>query len=292
MNLFKSLVQAKDKCILDDSLFYDTIGHSDSLEELVCEKTFFFLLVSSGKAKIHIQDVQDSIHSVGKNDLLVIPASMTIIFQQLSKDYMMYCLALTPPFFHSLPSSQFLYGKLCEFVTRYSLAAIHLKNDASYYFKKTFTLFQGYTVKGLLHKEGIYGHLCNFFILNVGDIFFSNIENASPAISNKSWIYYKFKNLVFEHYRQQHKIHFYADRLSVSDIYLSRIIKEETGQTIHAHITKLLYTEAKKMLSCSKYDIQTITDTLGFADQASFSKFFKRLAGASPKEYRNNLNCR
>lgn len=44
MNLFKSLVQAKDKCILDDSLFYDTIGHSDSLEELVCEKTFFFLL--------------------------------------------------------------------------------------------------------------------------------------------------------------------------------------------------------------------------------------------------------
>lgn len=78
---------------------------------------------------------------------------------------MMYCLALTPPFFHSLPSSQFLYGKLCEFVTRYSLAAIHLKNDASYYFKKTFTLFQGYTVKGLLHKEGIYGHLCNFFIL-------------------------------------------------------------------------------------------------------------------------------
>ena len=141
MNLFKSLVQAKDKCILDDSLFYDTIGHSDSLEELVCEKTFFFLLVSSGKAKIHIQDVQDSIHSVGKNDLLVIPASMTIIFQQLSKDYMMYCLALTPPFFHSLPSSQFLYGKLCEFVTRYSLAAIHLKNDASYYFKKTFTFF-------------------------------------------------------------------------------------------------------------------------------------------------------
>ncbi len=42
MNLFKSLVQAKDKCILDDSLFYDTIGHSDSLEELVCEKNFLF----------------------------------------------------------------------------------------------------------------------------------------------------------------------------------------------------------------------------------------------------------
>ena len=58
MNLFKSLVQAKDKCILDDSLFYDTIGHSDSLEELVCEKTFFFLLVSSGKAKLYSSSFQ------------------------------------------------------------------------------------------------------------------------------------------------------------------------------------------------------------------------------------------
>ncbi|MFK1903840.1 helix-turn-helix domain-containing protein [Bacteroides fragilis] len=45
----------------------------------------------------------------------------------------------------------------------------------------------------------------------------------------------------------------------------------------------------KKMLSCSKNDIQKITDALGFTDQASFSKFFKRFAGVSPTEYRNNI---
>lgn len=94
---------------------------------------------------------------------------------------------------------------------------------------------------------------------------------------------------MFEHYRRQHKINFYAERLSVSGIYLSRIVKEETGQTIREHITRLLYAEAKKMLSCSKNDIQKITDALGFADQGSFSKFFRRLAGMSPSEYRNSI---
>ena len=203
----------------------------------------------------------------------------------------MYCLALTPPFFHSLPSSQFLYGKLCEFVTRYSLAAIHLKNDASYYFKKTFTLFQGYTVKGLLHKEGIYGHLCNFFILECWrhilfqyrKCFASHIQQELDILQVQRFSFWTLSSTTQDTFLRRSPVCFG---------HLSRIIKEETGQTIHAHITKLLYTEAKKMLSCSKYDIQTITDTLGFADQASFSKFFKRLAGASPKEYRNNLNCR
>lgn len=88
---------------------------------------------------------------------------MTIIFQQLSKDYMMYCLALTPPFFHSLPSSQFLYGKLCEFVTRYSLAAIHLKNDASYYFKRLLRCFKDIQWKDFYIKKGFMGIYVIFY---------------------------------------------------------------------------------------------------------------------------------
>jgi len=289
INLTEYFVQSKDSCLLTDSLFYDIITYSEATNELTCTDAFFFLMATSGKAKVHIQYMQDYIHHIGKNDLLVIPASMTVTFQQLSKDYAMHCLMLTSPFFHSLPSSLFLYGKLCEFVTKYSFASAHLKNDASNYLKKTFSLFQGCHTGKLLHREGIYGHLCNFFILNVGDIFFSSIENALPVISNKSWIYYKFKELLFENYRHQHKIRFYAERLSVSNIYLSKIVKEETGKTIHEHITRLLYTEAKKMLSCSKNNIQEITDTLGFTDQASFSKFFKRFAGISPTEYRNSM---
>ena len=172
MNLIEHFARSKDKCILTDSLFYDTIMYSGFSKELVCENAFFFLMVTSGKAKVYTRHTRDYTCHIGKNDLLVIPASMTATFQQLSEDYAMHCLVFTPPFFYSLPSSQFLYGKLCEFVTRYSFASIHLKNDAGTYFKKTFSLFRGYRTGELLHQEGIYGHLCNFFILIVGDVFF------------------------------------------------------------------------------------------------------------------------
>lgn len=97
MNLIQYFVQTKDKCILTDSLFYGTIKYSESSGELKCENAFFVLLVTSGKAKIHIENAHDYTHGVGKNDLLIIPASMTARFRQLSEDYAMHCLVLTPP---------------------------------------------------------------------------------------------------------------------------------------------------------------------------------------------------
>lgn len=113
MNLIEHFARSKDKCILTDSLFYDTIMYSGFSKKLVCENAFFFLMVTSGKAKVHTQHTQDCMRHIGKNDLLVIPVSMKATFQQLSEDYAMHCLMFTPPFFYSLPSSQFLYGKLC-----------------------------------------------------------------------------------------------------------------------------------------------------------------------------------
>ena len=87
MNLIQYFVQTKDKCILTDSLFYGTIKYSESSGELKCENAFFVLLVTSGKAKIHIENAHDYTHGVGKNDLLIIPASMTARFRQLPRSY-------------------------------------------------------------------------------------------------------------------------------------------------------------------------------------------------------------
>ena len=36
----------RDRCILTDSLFYDTIMYSGFSKELVCENAFFFLMVT------------------------------------------------------------------------------------------------------------------------------------------------------------------------------------------------------------------------------------------------------
>lgn len=59
-----------------------------------------------------------------------------------------------------------------------------------------------------------------------------------------------------------------------------------SGRTVNGHIADLLFTEARRLLDCTDYPIKQIADLLGFADQASFGKFFKEQTGISPKAYR------
>ena len=47
-----------------------------------------------------------------------------------------------------------------------------------------------------------------------------------------------------------------------------------------------LLMEATFLLRTSKLSIAQISDRLHFSDQAAFSKFFSRMKGVAPKEYR------
>jgi AraC family transcriptional activator of pobA len=47
--------------------------------------------------------------------------------------------------------------------------------------------------------------------------------------------------------------------------------------------------EAKRNLVYTNLTIKTVAETLGFSDPAYFTRFFKRQAGLSPKEFRQQL---
>ena len=46
--------------------------------------------------------------------------------------------------------------------------------------------------------------------------------------------------------------------------------------------------EAKVLLKSSNLNIQQIADELNFPSQSFFGKYFKKLTGVSPKEFRNS----
>lgn len=286
VHLDQYLKQKEDSCILDKLLYVGCIHGQDRElpQEMTCKGGFFFLLVSEGNATLC--DLQNNTAVIGKNDLISVSPVQEMSIKNFSGDYSMFCLMLDSSFFYSLSSSQYLYGKLCEFTSKSSFP-LHLKDNIADYLRKIIGLFHDSPDENVSHKEGIYRHLCDSFMLYVRDMLLLSIEDAYPSVSQRNIICNEFKKLLFEYYRQEHRISFYAERLAISGAYLSRVIREETGQTVYDHISELLYSDAKKMLSCSSADIQNITYTLGFNDQASFSKFFKRLSGLSPKEYRN-----
>ena len=79
-----------------------------------------------------------------------------------------------------------------------------------------------------------------------------------------------------------------ARELNVNSSYLSTLFKKETGSTVTDYITDRRISHAKHLLKSSRLQVQTVGQLCGFEDVHYFSKVFKRLAGYTPKQYRQN----
>ena len=78
----------------------------------------------------------------------------------------------------------------------------------------------------------------------------------------------------------------YADHLAVHVNHLNKVLKETTGLTTTDLIAGRIVQEAKSLLIQTNWTIAEIADSLGFADVAHFSKFFKRETSIAPGSFR------
>ena len=81
-------------------------------------------------------------------------------------------------------------------------------------------------------------------------------------------------------------ITYYADKLCVSERYLFKVCKKETGKTPKELIHQFLIGQIKNALLTTEMTHQQIADQFGFPDQSAFGQFFKRQEGMSPSEFR------
>ena len=79
---------------------------------------------------------------------------------------------------------------------------------------------------------------------------------------------------------------FYADCLNVSATYLSRTIKELTGNTVLCYLSNFLYNEICIQLKTTDKTISEIADELNFSDQSALTNFFRTKSGITPLAYK------
>ena len=77
-----------------------------------------------------------------------------------------------------------------------------------------------------------------------------------------------------------------ADKLSISQRYLSDTLKKETGKTTTEHLHLHLIDKAKNILLQPNKSISEVAYELGFEYPPYFSRLFKKKEGISPTEYR------
>lgn len=116
----------------------------------------------------------------------------------------------------------------------------------------------------------------------------AGVGNGKPAglRSRSRELYEQFIKEVDEHYNTNSDVRFYADRLNVASGYLAQVARRIHGSSPKAIIDERIFTEAKLRLLNSASTIQETAYSLGFANQAHFSKFFRKQAGMSPTQYK------
>ena len=99
-------------------------------------------------------------------------------------------------------------------------------------------------------------------------------------------VFTAFLRLVPDNFILHRDLQFYADRLNITTTYLSRIVRQMSGRTVVDFLNQSLAAEASLRLKTTNRTITQLADDFHFSDQAAFTKFFTRMKGMSPKEYR------
>ncbi len=116
-----------------------------------------------------------------------------------------------------------------------------------------------------------------------------NLICFNPAERNQE-IIEDMKKYIAENYQDGITLSEMAGEFNLSTSYLSNLFHDETGESFSEYLNMLRLNKAKELLKSTDIKIYQIADRLGFNDAYYFSSWFKKLVGASPTTYRDNIN--
>lgn len=112
---------------------------------------------------------------------------------------------------------------------------------------------------------------------------------AQTELSPDRALLKKYLSRIDESYAQLHEVAGYAALLNISAGHLGDVVKEQSGKPAITHIHERLLVEARRLLFHTDKAVKEIAWELGFEDASYFNRFFKRLTGNTPVEYRNTI---
>ena len=97
-----------------------------------------------------------------------------------------------------------------------------------------------------------------------------------------------FRSLVEEHYKEEHGVVFYADRLFITTNYLNKLVRSSLGVSTKQYILSRIMQEACNLLRYTSLSVQDIAAQLHFETATYFTRVFYNYKKQTPLNYRNN----
>lgn len=122
----------------------------------------------------------------------------------------------------------------------------------------------------------------------------SEVRQVNAALiksmpKNRAWtLLGKFYSLISRYCRESREVKFYADKMCITTDYLYKITNKTMQQTPKELIDLQIALEIKLYLTSTNMSVKDIASELNFEDSSYMCRFFRRVTGYSPGEFRDN----
>lgn len=136
------------------------------------------------------------------------------------------------------------------------------------------------------YREEILRSLIHILLHEIAPVYSLQHVSAKAIQTRSQHIAAEFKQLVNSHYATERSLAFYADKLCITPKHLAETVKEATGKRAVEWLAEAVLLEAHVLLQNPALTVGQIADTLHFADQSTFGRFFRKSTGVAPAMYR------
>ncbi len=242
------------------------------------------LLCTDGRATASINFKKQAIR---KGDIVFLPYDMHFISLQVSRSFSAEYLSVSmeiadDAFFRIAYSSfwDFLYEHPVQPTTteQYDL----LKQ----WYRQTEWMLRYGDKKRV--AEMLTNNLYNLMNMILMEVEKYQADEMTAQNKNRSWsLIGQFSILVSRYYTRYREVKFYADKLNITPDYLYKLTYRQSGITPKEMIDRQVVTAIKALLSSTDMSIKNIASELNFEDSPYMCRYFRRMTGLSPMEYRN-----
>lgn len=232
----------------------------------------FIVHITKGSAK---QQVDANLVSIKENEILFVRQGNVTSLKEVSADAAGHMILFEDQTLNQLLSKQ-------ELIKLFSAnTVIQVSKESSIWLSSLFELLS----TEIYYPNPNLGVCYSLLQAGLQKIFTSSKE-LNKNISRSAEITFNFKELVYKHYLTHKSVLFYASKLSVSENYLHRCIKETIGESPKEWINKVSILQSQLLLQDLTKSISEIAFELNYGDPSYFGRLFRKVIGLTPSEYR------
>ncbi|WBV61245.1 helix-turn-helix domain-containing protein [Chryseobacterium camelliae] len=258
-----------------NDIFYSEL-HSETEFKQQNTRFFSIILIEEGKGKYRLNDIEYDINPYQMH--LVFPGQNYKWDIEESQKTKIYQMKISEKIFEIFRCYLMLPFSFYEENSVYSLAP-----STFYKFLNEFNNINNEVSKNIGFWKTIYSRI-RVLVLMVGKeackTFTAKYDLGSPSSH-----LIQFLILVIKYFKEERTVKFYADKLSISPNYLNILCKKYFGKNAVSIITDEVVLELCCCLTVSVKPIKEIVYDFNFTDLSTFSTFFKKNTGMTPREF-------